>query len=152
MSASQQSTNRETQFSFVDEYTPVPPEVAQQHFAARLAVETDPIDVKLDLDRSPRRIQVIDARSREAFAACHVPGSTNLPHRTIDEVTTRNLDRDRTLVVYCWGPGCNSSQKAAVKLAALGFRVKAMIGGLEYWRHEGHPVEGTEGSDASLYG
>ena len=32
--------------------------------------------------------------------------------------------KDRLLVVYCWGPGCNGATKAAVKLSALGFSVK----------------------------
>jgi hypothetical protein len=27
-----------------------------------------------------------------------------------------------------------------------------MIGGLEYWRHEGYAVEGTLGAAAPLYG
>jgi rhodanese-related sulfurtransferase len=55
------------------------------------------------------------------------------------------------IVTYCWGPGCNSSTKAALKLASLGFKVKEMIGGLEYWRHEGLPIEGTLGAAAPLY-
>jgi rhodanese-related sulfurtransferase len=143
---------RRARFSFVNENEPAEPEQARRHFLARLAVETDPADVRLDLERTPDRIQLIDARSPEAFAACHVPGALNLPHRAIDEETTSVLDRNRTQVVYCWGPGCNAACKAAARLAALGFRVKEMIGGLEYWRHEGHDVEGTEGAAAPLYG
>jgi len=30
--------------------------------------------------------------------------------------------------------------------------VKEMIGGLEYWRKEGYPVEGRLGEKAPLYG
>lgn len=139
-------------FSFVNEHPPVDPEVAHAHFGARLAVETDPADVRLDLERSADRILLIDARSAEAYEACHVPGAINLPHRNISEKTTAAIDGDRTLVVYCWGPGCNAAQKAAARLAQLGFRVKEMIGGLEYWRREGHDVEGDEGTSAPLYG
>ena len=40
---------------------------------------------------------------------------------------------------------------AAARLAALGFKVKEMIGGLEYWRQEGCPVEGALGAGAPLY-
>ena len=47
------------------------------------------------------------------------------------------------LVTYCWGPGCNAATKAAARLARLGFRVKEMLGGFEYWEREGHPVERT---------
>ena len=48
--------------------------------------------------------------------------------------------KDRLLVVYCWGPGCNGATKAAVKLSALGFSVKEMIGGITYWKEEGYPI------------
>src|SRR5215208_2203286 len=116
------------------------------------AAETDPSDVHLDLERGNDGITVIDARGADAFAQCHVPGAISLPHRTISESTTAGLSRYRTLVVYCWGPGCNAATKAAAKLAALGFRVKEMIGGLEYWRREGHAVEGTLGDAAPMVG
>lgn len=143
---------RRSEFSFVNEHPPADPKDARAHFLARLTVETDPADVHLELERSPDRIAVIDVRSAEAYQACHVPGAINIPHRTIFEKTTVALDKDRTLVVYCWGPGCNAAQKGAARLAGLGFRVKEMIGGLEYWRREGHEVEGTEGASAPLAG
>lgn len=143
---------RSATFSFVNEHPPAEPEAARVHFQARLSVETDPADVHLDLERCPERIHVIDVRPEEAYAACQVPGAIHLPYRAIDGEATADLDPDRTLVVYCWGPGCNAAQKGAARLAALGFRVKEMIGGLEYWRREGYPVEGTAGDDAPLYG
>lgn len=145
-------TVRQAGFSFVNEFPAAVPEAARLHFLARLSVETDPADVHLDLERAPERIQVIDARSTTAYEACHVRGAINLPHRTIDEQTTASLDRERVLVVYCWGPGCNAAQKAAARLAGLGFSVKEMIGGLEYWRREGYGVDGTAGASAPLYG
>jgi rhodanese-related sulfurtransferase len=40
-------------------------------------------------------------------------------------------------VVYCAGPHCNGANKAAVKLAALGYPVKEMIGGVTGWLDEG---------------
>lgn len=143
---------RRGMFSFVNEYAPAEPDAARAHFMARLSAETDPADVNLDLERAPDRIHVIDVRSVEAYKACHVPGSINLPHRSMDAGVTADLDRSRTLVVYCWGPGCNAAQKGAARLAELGFRVKEMIGGLEYWRREGYAVEGIEGANAPLHG
>jgi rhodanese-related sulfurtransferase len=147
-----QTKQRQHKFSFVNEFPPADPEVARAHFLGRLGVETDPADVNVDLERSPDRITVIDVRSEAHYRACHVPGAINLPVRTISEETTGELDKNRTLVVYCWGPGCNAAQKGAARLAAHGFRVKEMIGGLEYWRREGHEVHGTEGSEAPLVG
>jgi 3-mercaptopyruvate sulfurtransferase SseA len=49
------------------------------------------------------------------------------------------------VVVYCWGPGCNGSTRAALELALLGYRVKEMIGGYEYWVREGYPTEDDRG-------
>jgi len=48
------------------------------------------------------------------------------------------------VVAYCDGIGCNGSTKGAY-LALLGFRVKEMLGGLDWWRREGYPV--TVGSE-----
>ena len=94
---------------------------------------------------------LLDVRSPDEYAVCHAVGAINLPHRRIAAETTAGFDRDAILVTYCWGPACNASTKAAARLARLGFRVKEMIGGLEYWRHEGCPVEGTLGADAPLH-
>jgi rhodanese-related sulfurtransferase len=42
-----------------------------------------------------------------------------------------------TVVTYCWGPGCNGATRAALAFARLGYPVKEMIGGYEYWVREG---------------
>ena len=143
---------RPVSHSFVLEHPAAAPAHARQHFASKLAVETDPSDVHADLDRGVDRIVVLDARSTQHYDECHVPGAINIPHRTISAETTAQLTRDVCIVTYCWGPGCNAATKAAMRLAALGFQVKEMIGGLEYWRREGYAVEGTSAGEASLYG
>lgn len=143
---------RAAAFSFVLETPPADPAEARRHFAARLAVETDPWDVNADLQRGGAHLVVLDARSPDAYAECHVRGALSLPHRGISPTTTAHLPEDAVLVVYCWGPACNAATKAAQRLSALGFRVKEMIGGLEYWRREGYPVEGTLGAAAPLHG
>lgn len=150
MSAS--ATARPVAHSFVLEHAAATPDEARRHFAAKLAVETDPSDVHADLERGVRRIAVVDARSPRHFGECHVPGAINLPHRSITAESTAALSRDLCVVVYCWGPGCNAATKAAARLAALGFAVKEMIGGLEYWRREGYAVEGTLAAEAPLHG
>ena len=146
------TTNRPVSHSFVLEHPAAAPADAHRHFASRLSVETDPSDVHADLDRGVSRIVVIDARSAQHFAECHVPGAISLPHRTITAETTAAMSRDVCVVVYCWGPACNAATKAGARLSALGFQVKEMIGGLEYWRREGYAVEGTLGTEAPLHG
>lgn len=49
------------------------------------------------------------------------------------------------VVTYCWGPGCNGSTRAALEFAKLGYEVKEMLGGFEYWAREGYPVETDRG-------
>jgi rhodanese-related sulfurtransferase len=137
-------------FSLVLETPAARPEEAHRHFLGRLSVETDPADVRLDLQRGQSSFVLIDARSAQDFEECHIPGAINLPARSITAESTSHLSKEHLLVTYCWSPGCNGATKAAARLSALGFQVKEMIGGLEYWRREGGEVEGTLGEKAPL--
>ena len=136
--------------SFVLEEPPAPPEEARCHFAAKLSVECDPADLKRDLERGTARLVVIDARSARDFDECHIPGAVNLPYRSITAETMTQFPEDVTFVTYCWGPSCNASTRAAYRISALGLKVKELIGGIEYWRREGHPVEGILGNGTGL--
>ena len=129
--------------SKVLENAPAESSIANSHFRSKLSFETDPSDVYHDITNKIFGIVVIDARTPDTYARGHVPGSINLPHRTIDSSTTASLPRDKVIVTYCEGVFCNASTKAAAKLTALGFRVKEMLDGMEGWRKEGYPVEET---------
>ena len=129
--------------SKVLENPPADPPIANNHFRTKLSFETDPSDVYHDITNKIFGIVIIDARTPDTYARGHVPGSINLPHRTIDSSTTASLPRDKVIVTYCEGVFCNASTKAAAKLTALGFRVKEMLDGMEGWRKEGYPVEET---------
>ncbi|MNC61293.1 hypothetical protein D3C75_1112290 [compost metagenome] len=61
------------------------------------------------------------------------------------------LPAGEVLILYCWGPACNGASKAAARLAAQGYQVKEMLGGIEYWRKEGGALEGTLREEAPLY-
>ena len=127
--------------SLVLEVEAASPEVAHRHLSTRLAVETDPADVHHDLENGVQGLVVVDMRDPAAYAAQHIPGAINLSYRDLDERSTAGLSREAVYVTYCWHPGCNASTKGAARLAELGFRVKEMIGGIEYWRRQGFPVE-----------
>jgi rhodanese-related sulfurtransferase len=80
---------------------------------------------------------LLDVRGPSLFAVSHVPGAINLPH---GKMTARKMAEwpDGTLfVVYCAGPHCNGTDKAALRLAHLGRPVKVMIGGMTGWADEG---------------
>jgi rhodanese-related sulfurtransferase len=121
------------------------PTVAAAHFAHRLAVETDVSDVHAALETGRPGFVLLDSRSDEAWAQGHVPGAIHLPGREITARAPGVLDRSVPVVVYCWGPGCNGATRAALALALLGYRVREMLGGFEYWAREGLPVETADG-------
>jgi rhodanese-related sulfurtransferase len=106
----------------------------------KLRFHTDSWDLSVDLKAALSDIVVIDARSRDAYAVGHVPDAVSFPHREMNAETTAYLDRSKVYVVYCDGIGCNASTKGAYKLARLGFRAKELLGGLDWWRRDGHPV------------
>ena len=117
-------------------------EVAMAFFASKLSYETDPADVYTDMQNGVTDFVLLDVRSPEAFAKSHAVGAINLPRVMINHETTAPFDTHQLLVVYCWGPGCNGATKAALTLSRLGFAVKEMIGGIEYWEgKERYPVD-----------
>lgn len=121
---------------------------AAEHFARKLAHETDSWDLFEALNRGDA-VTVVDARSPEAYAREHIPGALNLPHRQLDPATTGMLDVNRLYVVYCDGIGCNASTKGAFQLARLGFQVKELMGGLDWWKRDGYATAGDEGRDGT---
>jgi len=111
------------------------------HYRRKLAFETDSWDLYEALARN-EPVAVVDGRSPEAYAREHIPGSLNLPHGEIDEASTASLDRARLYVCYCDGIGCNASTKTALKLLTLGFRVRELLGGLDWWKRDGYATAG----------
>ncbi|MFN7149202.1 MAG: rhodanese-like domain-containing protein [Microthrixaceae bacterium] len=115
---------------------------ALAHFSALLSLETDCWDVHESVEqaraagRTPDFV-LLDVRSPELFAAGHVAGAVNLPHRRIVERNVAPYPADTLFVVYCAGPHCNGADKAAMRLAALDRPVKKMIGGVTGWLDEG---------------
>lgn len=117
------------------------PAVAAAHFAARLTFETDCSDVHAAMDS----LVVVDSRGIEAWDQGHLPGAVHLPTRQIADRAAALIPRDAQVVTYCWGPGCNGATRAALELALLGYHVKEMLGGYEYWVREGLPVQTATG-------
>lgn len=115
------------------------------HFTARLSFETDVSDVAADLATGETGIAVIDSRSVESWNQGHIAGAVHLPTAEIAARAADLVPRDVTVVTYCWGPGCNGATRAALEFARLGYRVKEMLGGFEYWAREGFPVETASG-------
>ena len=127
--------------SAVLEYGVPEPAETSAMMADKLRFHTDSWDLSVDLAAGNGAIVVVDARSHEAYAAGHIPGALSLPHREMSVAATVGLDPAKVYVVYCDGIGCNASTKGAYNLARLGFRAKELLGGLDWWIRDGHPVE-----------
>jgi rhodanese-related sulfurtransferase len=106
-------------------------------FTARLRFQTDVADVRTGLDS----IVLVDSRGDAGWRQGHIPGAVHLPTADIQDLAPSMIDRDAHVVTYCWGPGCNGATKAALAFATLGYQVKEMLGGIEYWIREGFPLQ-----------
>lgn len=119
---------------------------AADFFAAKLIYETDPSDLAADRAAGTAPI-VLDVRNDAAWGQGRIPGAVHVP--TADLTARAELvipDRDAAVVVYCWGPGCNGSTRAALALSRLGYsNVRELIGGFEYWAREGLAVVSDDG-------
>jgi rhodanese-related sulfurtransferase len=125
---------------------PAAPAAAAAYFRAGLAFHTDVSDVAASLaaDGDPGFV-VLDPRSTESWDQGHIPGAVHLPTALIPEQAEQLLDKSVPVVTYCWSPACNGAARAALALAELGFQVKEMLGGFEYWAREGLTYETWEG-------
>jgi rhodanese-related sulfurtransferase len=115
---------------------------AADFFAAKLSYETDPADLAASRATGGGPV-VIDTRSLAGWAQGRIPGAIHIPGSELaDRAPSMQPGRDADIVVYCWGPGCNGSTRAAYTLASLGYHhVRELIGGFEYWAREGLAIE-----------
>lgn len=93
---------------------------------------------EVDDARSVRRGTVLDVRNADEFAAGHVPGSVLMPLHLVP-LRASELERGETYYVVCES-GARSAQACAY-LAAQGFDVRSVEGGMSSWRTAGLPVE-----------
>ena len=114
------------------------------HYKNKLAYEMDSWDVFAGL-QAGEQLVVVDGRKSSAYEKEHIPGSINIPHKEMCVNTTESLDKTKTYVCYCDGIGCNASTKAALKLLTLGFNVRELMGGLDWWKRDGYATAGAEG-------
>jgi rhodanese-related sulfurtransferase len=118
-------------------------------FENKLSFEMDPSDLFDAMNRG-EKVKPLDARKSFGYEKEHIPGAINLPHREMNEATTKDLDREILYVVYCDGIGCNASTRGALNMARLGFNVKELIGGIEWWKFDGYATEGLQSAKGQL--
>ncbi|MFF4756829.1 rhodanese-like domain-containing protein [Streptomyces sp. NPDC002514] len=125
---------------------PATPAEAAAHFCASLRFYADVTDVAAALAAGgDPGFVMLDSRSAQSWDQGHIPGAVHLPTALIPERAWDLFDESVPVVTYCWGPGCNGATRAALALAELGYQVKEMLGGFEYWVREGFAYETWQG-------
>ena len=130
-----------------------------EFYQAKLNYETDSWDLYEALNNG-EPIVVIDARSPEAYELEHIPTSINIPHRLMSEATTSTLDKiEGSQLLQRLFQNCMSRivtvlvvmhlLKGALNMAKLGFRVKELMGGLDWWRRDGYETKGKKGAQGT---
>jgi rhodanese-related sulfurtransferase len=93
----------------------------------------DPKGLKRLLDDAPDMAVVIDVRRKSDFEADNrlIPGAQWRDPEAVD-VWSKDLPRDRAVIVYCVRGG-SVSQSVSAKLAEEKIQVKYLEGGLAAW-------------------
>ena len=132
--------------SVVSRVAAAPSAQALAHFKDLLKFETDCWDVHFAISNDRQDFVLVDVRNEMLFEQSHIEKAVNIPHKKITEEVLQTYPAETLFVVYCAGPHCNGTEKAAIKLAELGRPVKKMIGGITGWVDEGLLLVGTEHS------
>jgi rhodanese-related sulfurtransferase len=119
---------------------------AVRFFSHELEFKTTPYGVNAVLDGKVKDVIIVDVRSAKDYAEGHIPGAINIPgneHNYFDghEREFKGLRKDKYTYVYCYALLCNLGQKAAKKLASLGYPVKEIVGGWDEWKKGGNRIE-----------
>ena len=56
-------------------------------------------EIRLMLDSGAQLIEVLPSQE---FEEEHLPGAVNIPLKSLDAETTRQIDPNRSVIVYCW--------------------------------------------------
>ena len=110
---------------------------ALAHFESLLEFETDCWDVHHAIINHRQDFVLLDVRGEHLYDKGHIDGAVSLPYARINEDSLKAYPPDTLFVVYCAGPHCNATEKAAIRLAKMKRPVKKMIGGITGWLDEG---------------
>jgi rhodanese-related sulfurtransferase len=90
---------------------------------------------------------LLDVREPDEWTAGHAPGATHVP---LGELSARvdEVPKDRPIVAVCRVGG--RSGKAAQALAASGYDVVNLDGGMQAWDAAGQPVVTDDGSAGTV--
>jgi rhodanese-related sulfurtransferase len=120
-------------------------DAAIEYFAAKLRYETDPSDVVAALVAGEDFV-LVDTRGPSSWHQGRLSAAVHIPRAEIAERALAEIPVGTAVVVYCWGPACNGATRSAIEFLKLGYTVREMIGGFEYWARAGLDVVDDHGA------
>ena len=90
---------------------------------------------------------LLDVREEHEWAAGHAPTATHVPLRTLP---SNPPPRDRPVIAVCHYGG--RSGMAAEAMAAAGYDVRNLAGGMDAWERAGLPVVDDQGNPGTVVG
>lgn len=104
--------------------------------------------MNIDLDELKTRLtdgrtRVLEVLPRQYYDEGHLPGALQVTNAELAARAAELIgDRAAPVVVYCSGPTCNNSHRAAIELRQLGYAdVRVFTGGKAAWRDAGLSFE-----------
>lgn len=108
-----------------------------QLFGGGNVSQLTPQQLKANLGR-PQKPYLLDVRQPEEFREGHISGSRLIPLGDLNR-RMKELPQEREIVCVCHSG--NRSSSAARKLAAAGYNVSNLRGGMLAWRRAGFPMK-----------
>jgi rhodanese-related sulfurtransferase len=99
-----------------------------------LGEEVEAIDRNELIARMRRgKIELVDVRPPEEFAAGHIDGARSIPLNELEQHLA-DLPDDREVIAYCRGPHCVMAQDAVHRMQAAGLTARKLEEGWPEWR------------------
>ena len=93
-------------------------------------------------------VLVIDTRDKIDFSTEHIPGAISLPYHGFSANYPRfseSASKDRPLLIYCYGTGCNLAARVGKRLIVYGYtNITILRNGIEGWKAANLPMETQE--------
>ncbi len=96
----------------------------------------------LDKINKKENFTLVDVLLPSSYKKWHIPSAINIQIDEIDEKAPKLLNKNDEIVVYCASFDCQSSTRAAKRLAELGYKnILNYEGGKREWDEKNFPKE-----------
>jgi rhodanese-related sulfurtransferase len=103
------------------------------------------VDEVYEIVKNNEGYLIIDVRSIDEYKDGHIKGAISIPVSDLEK-RIGEIPKDKQIIVYCNGSGCNRSVAAAKILVKYGYKNVNNVGGtgIYEWKEKGYPyVEGN---------